>query len=156
YVAARFFVFTKVFIEDSAQRGSANLTRRTLHVPLDISSKSYSRHWELLSLALPFVFEYCDPSWNARRGACAVHTGRIEAPRDVALWRNHDNAARTFQDAQPVLNHLVSGLLHAVILILHECADLSCDGQSNEKLANAGARNSARLIRRVGAGSDDR
>jgi hypothetical protein len=58
-IPARPGVVTKVIVEHSPQRGSRSSARRTLHMPLDILSESYSRHSKIWILAEPRK-AFCD------------------------------------------------------------------------------------------------
>lgn len=91
----------------------------------------------------------------ALRDTRAVHTGSIEAPGQLAVRRQRDDAAIPMNRWQLAVDDIVGCRLDGHMVVLDECADLTGDGEPDEILASPGGRHGAGGVRRVRTGADD-
>ena len=86
---------------------------------------------------------------------CAVHPRSVEAPSQLAVRRDGDDAAIAVNRVELLVDDLVGGLLQGHAFEVDQIADLARDAEANEVLASAGGGDSAGLVGGVGARADD-
>ena len=93
---------------------------------------------------------------TAFRQLGAEHAGGVEAPSQLAIGGEANNAPIAVNLGELFLYDLVGGCLHGHALVLHESADGAGYSEPDKVFADSGGRDSTGLIRCIGSRPNDR